>query len=135
MKTKRNLLASLLIAALLLTATGIAQEKEKKSYDMAEITFMLPKIGMEKAFVKAVTAHNNLYHKEGPYQAHLDNVLTGKEAGWFVWIMGPCTFTDLDSRPGEGAHTAHWDKIFRLLFINMEEQNIGNLTKNFLMEE
>lgn len=110
MKTKKNLLASMLITALLLTSIGVAQEKEDKSYGMAEITFMLPKIGMENAFVKAVAAHNNLYHKEGPYHAYLDNVLTSKEAGWYVWIMGPCTFTDLDSRPGEGAHTDHWNK-------------------------
>lgn len=110
MKTKKILLTSMLITALLLTSIGIAQEKDEKSYGMAEISFMLPKIGMEKAFVKAVTAHNNLYHKEGPYQAHLDYILTGKETGWYVWIMGPCTFTDLDGRPGKGAHADHWDQ-------------------------
>ncbi len=108
MKTKKNLLASMMIAALLLTSIGIDKEKDEKTYGMAEITYMLPKIGMEKAFVKNVTAHNDLYHKEGPHHAYIDNILTGKETGWYVWIMGPCTFTDLDSRPGEGAHSDHW---------------------------
>ena len=108
MKTKRNLLASMLIAALLLTSTGIAQEKEEKTYGMAEITYMLPKIGSEKAFVSSVKAHNEKYHNDGPHRAYLDNVLTGDESGWYVWVMGPCTFTDLDSRPGKGAHADDW---------------------------
>ena len=110
MKTSKLLLTSMLIVALLLTTNGIAQETDEKTYGMAEITYMLPKIGMEKAFVQNVNAHNDKYHKEGPHHAYLDNVLTGKEAGWYVWIMGPCTFTDLDSRPEGGAHDADWTK-------------------------
>lgn len=108
MKTRRKWFAIMLISALLLTSIGIAQEKEKKSYAMVEITYMMPKIGMEKAFVNSVKEHNNLYHKEGPFQAHLDNILTSNEAGWYVWIMGPCMFTDLDNRPDDDAHTDHW---------------------------
>ena len=100
----------MLVMALFLTSNGIAQEAAKKTYGMAELSFMLPKVGMEKAFVNSVKAHNDKYHKEGPNKAYIDNVLTGGEAGWFVWIMGPCTFTDLDSRPGEGAHADDWTK-------------------------
>ena len=110
MKTKRNLLASMLIAALFLTSTGIAQEKEKKTYGMAEITYMLPKIGSEKAFVDGVKSHNESFHKDGPNKAYIDNILTGDESGWYVWIMGPCTFSDLDNRPTDAAHTNDWDK-------------------------
>ncbi len=108
MRTSKNLLAAILIVALLLTTNGIAQEKEKETYGMAEITYMLPKIGKEKAFVKSVNAHNDKYHAEAPHASYLDNILTGKEAGWYVWIMGPCTFTDLDSRPEGGAHDDDW---------------------------
>lgn len=108
MKTKNKLLSSLLIIAMLITSIGIAQEKEKKKYGMVEIVYILPKIGMEKAFVNAVTEHNNMYHKEGPYKGHMDLILTGDDAGWYVWAMGPCMFSDLDNRPGEGAHTEHW---------------------------
>lgn len=110
MKTSKLLLTSMLIVALLLTTNGIAQETDEKTYGMAEITYMLPKIGSEKAFVQNVNAHNDTYHKEGPNHAYLDNVLTGKESGWYVWIMGPCTFTDLDSRPEGGAHDDDWTK-------------------------
>jgi hypothetical protein len=110
MRTPKILLSAILMVALLFTTNGIAQEKEKESYAMAEITYMLPKIGSEQDFVKGVAAHNDKYHAEAPHTAYLDNILTGKDAGWYVWIMAPCTFSDLDSKPGLGAHSDHWNK-------------------------
>jgi len=110
MKTKKKLWVSALISALFLTSIGYSQETANKSYTMVELSYMLPKIGMETAFVKAIKEHNNLYHKEGAYAAHLDYITTGKEAGWYVWGMGSTTFTDLDKRPGKGAHADDWDK-------------------------
>ena len=108
MKTKNYVLASILLVSVLFSTTIMAQEK----YDMVELTFILPKIGMEKAFESAIKEHNNLYHKEGAFKGHLDYILTGKQAGWYVWLMGPCTFTDLDKRPLNDAHDKHWaDKI------------------------
>lgn len=109
MKPKTNLIVTLVFALMLTTFTANAQE-EKEPYRMVEITYMLPKIGMEKAFEGAVKAHNEKYHKEGVFKASLDLILTGKESGWYVWIMGPCTFTDLDARPDNAAHTNDWDK-------------------------
>ena len=100
----------MLIGALLVTSFGIAQEKEKKSYSMVDLEYMMPKIGMEKAFVKAINEHNHLYHKEGPYEANLDKIITGEESGWYVWYMGPNMYSDLDNSPGEGAHADHWTK-------------------------
>jgi len=109
MKTKLNLVFALLLSAVLSITTLNAQEA-KTDYGMAEVTYMMPKTGMEKAFEDAVKAHNEKYHKEGPYKANLDYILTGKETGWYVWVMGPCTFTDLDSRPNDDAHRMDWDK-------------------------
>ena len=108
MKNNKILMTSLLIVTLLMTSISISQEK--KTYQMVNLQYIMPKVGMEKAFVKAVTDHNNLYHKEGPYQASLDNILTGEEAGWYVWLMGPNTFSDIDGSPGEGPHADHWAK-------------------------
>lgn len=108
MRTKKSLLTSMLMLALLLSYAGFAQEEEKESYGMAQIIYIDAKVGMEEAFVSAVKVHNAMYHKEGPYSAGLDVILSGNEAGWFVWYMGPCTFTDLDSAPGPGAHADHW---------------------------
>lgn len=108
MRTKKSLLSSVLALALLFSYAGFAQDKEDESYGMAEIIYIDAKVGMEDAFVSAVKIHNAMYHKEGPYAAGLDVILSGNEAGWFVWYMGPCTFTDLDNAPGPGAHADHW---------------------------
>lgn len=107
MKTKNYVFASILLVSLLFSTSNIAQEKE--TYGMAELSFMMPKVGMETAFENAVKEHNNMYHKDGPYKASLDKIITGKQAGWYAWLMGPCTFTDLDKRPVSAAHDKHWD--------------------------
>lgn len=108
MKTKFYLLASMIVGSLLFAPEIIAQEK----YQMVELTFIMPKIGSEKTFETAIKEHNDMYHKEVPYKASLDYILTGKQAGWYVWLMGPCTFTDLDGRPEDDAHRKHWtDKV------------------------
>ena len=110
MKTKATLLSLLFLSVALLSSSTTFAQDEKESYSMVEITFMLPKIGMEKNFENSVKEHNAKYHKDGPFRASLDYILTGKEAGWYVWIMGPCTFSNLDNRPEDDAHRAHWDK-------------------------
>lgn len=109
MKAQKSYVAILVFAIMLTTSVVTAQE-EKESYGMAEITYMLPKIGMEKAFEEGVKVHNEKYHKDGPFKASLDYIMTGKSTGWYVWVMGPCTFSDLDNRPDDDAHKAHWDK-------------------------
>ena len=108
MKTSKFWLSMIIIGALLITTTGISQEK--KSYVMVELSYMLPKIGMEKAFIKAVKEHNEKFHAQDPYAAHLDRIATGSDSGWFVCIMGPTMFSQLDARPSKGTHEDHWDK-------------------------
>lgn len=108
MKAKNYFIVALLCVGLLLTSTVQAQEEKK--YQMVEVTFMLPKVGMEKAFEKGVKSHNEAYHKDGNFKAHVDYIMTGKKTGWYAWIMGPCTFTDLDSRPKDDAHDKDWDQ-------------------------
>lgn len=106
MKTKNYFIVALLCVGLLLSSTVQAQEEKKNQ--LVEVTFMLPKVGMEKAFEKGVKSHNETYHKEGANQAHVDYIMTGKQTGWYAWIMGPCTFTDLDNRPLSEAHDKDW---------------------------
>jgi len=107
MKTTSIFLTMLLCIVMLTTSEVKAQEE---TYGMAEITYMLPKIGMEKSFEDAVKMHNEKFHNQDPFKGSLDYILTGKEAGWYVWIMGPCTFSDLDNRPENEAHTNDWTK-------------------------
>ncbi len=72
-------------------------QAQNTDYSMARITFVKAKIGMEKDFTEAVASFNEKFHSEAPFTARLDRIATGSQAGWFVWIMGPLTFTDLDS--------------------------------------
>ncbi len=88
----------------------ILTAQEEAKYRMVELSYMKAKIGMEDKFEEAVKKHNEKYHKEGMYGSALYSIVTGEDAGWFVWTMGPMTFTDLDSRPGKGDHADDWQK-------------------------
>lgn len=109
MKTNKNLLPTMLIIALLFSYAGFAQDEEKETYGMAEVIYIDAKVGMEASFESAVKAHNAKYHS-GVYAAGLDQIMSGGESGWYVWYMGPCTFTDLDNAPSDGAHADDWNK-------------------------
>ncbi len=110
MRTKKSLLTTVLAIAVLFSYAGFAQEEENESYGMALIIYMKAKIGKEKQFVKGVKEHNAMYHKDEPYKGYLDLIMSGNDTGWYVWSMGPCTFTDLDNAPGgNDAHDNDWD--------------------------
>lgn len=104
MKTKMLKLAGLLA---LLICFAPMLEAQNTDYSMARITFVKAKVGMEGDFVDAVAEFNKKFHSEAPFTARLDRIATGSEAGWFVWIMGPLTFTDLDSWDTGGERAAY----------------------------
>lgn len=85
--------------------------QESPSYRMVELVYIKVKSGMNAKFEAGIKAHNDKYHQEGKYESSLYSIATGNEAGWYVWTMGPGTFTDLDNRPGEGAHEDDWNKL------------------------
>lgn len=103
MKKQIAALSVLLLSAFIL----IAQDK----YTMFETVYLTPKDGKGKEMVKAIHAHNKQFHAEGAHQAYLQAVITGEHMGDFVWVMGPCTFTDLDSRPEGDAHDNDWNDV------------------------
>lgn len=107
MKIKKTVFPTVFIIALFISFLSFSQEDE--SYGLAEIAYMYPKVGMETDFENAVKEHNATYH-EGVYKAGMDYIMSGEETGWYVWYMGPCTFTDLDNAPGKGAHGDDWNK-------------------------
>jgi hypothetical protein len=103
MRTLRHLLLGIFCLPLIMMA-------QSEAYRMVELSYMKAKPGMYSKFEAAVKAHNEKYHKEGKYGSALYSIVTGNEAGWYVWTMGPCTFTDLDGRPAAGAHEDDWNK-------------------------
>ena len=52
--------------------------------------------------------HNMKFHNEGTYNASVFTISTGPNAGNMIWMMGPLTFKDLDSRPSSDAHDQDW---------------------------
>jgi len=108
MKKLKNFAIIILVLVLFMNVNALAQDSKK--YAMFETSYMMPKMGMEKEFIAAVKSHNMKFHKDGPYQAKLWNCVTGHHAGWYMWDMGPVTFTELDSRPNKGMHDKDWNK-------------------------
>lgn len=101
----------LLLFALLLPIMMMAQE-EKESYSMWETIYLTPNTANLKALGLAMANHNKTYHKDGPHRASVYNVSTGPNTGKMVWLMGPLTYADLDTRPSEGGHDEDWrDKV------------------------
>ena len=95
------------LMALGMTLPLSAQTDSMPAYAMVEHVYISVKPGAQAAFEKAVKAHNANHHK-GAHGAQLWNISTGKGAGTYVWSMGPCTWTDLDSRPSDDAHDTDW---------------------------
>jgi hypothetical protein len=89
----------------LLITFGFSQEKK---YEMYEMMYMKPKNDKLKELNAAMANHNKKYHNTGPYAAHVWMAETGPHTGEWVWVMGPCTFTELDSRPETKEHTEDW---------------------------
>lgn len=92
---------------------SFAQAKtDMPAYQMFNNMLVKPKRGMEKKFEDGVKAHNAMFHSSGPNRATLSQITEGfKSDGWYVWSMGPMTFTDMDHAPGGDAkHDADWDK-------------------------
>jgi len=90
-----------------LLSSSIAYSQDNAKNEMVETIYIMPVKGKEKEFEKAVKLHNDTFHSTAPHQAGMNLILTGPETGWYVWYMGPTTFTDLDSRP-VGEHDGDW---------------------------
>jgi hypothetical protein len=84
--------------------SGFAQDTDYKMYEMIYIT---PKYDKVKELGEAMARHNKEFHK-GKYKANIWMAQTGPHTGEWVWVMGPATFTELDSRPETKEHTEDW---------------------------
>jgi hypothetical protein len=85
------------------------EENPANLYETMNITV---KKGQEDAFEAAVKAHNASFHKaDGEYSARLFYNINGPSGGQYTWVMGPTSYTAMDTRPGEGAHDEDWKKV------------------------
>lgn len=98
--------SGMLLTFLFIAALCYSQEK----YIMLETMHITPKTGKSEDLKKGLNEHNTKWHAEGAYKVKMWEVIFGKHEGDFLWVMGPCTFTDLDTRPDDDAHNQDWEK-------------------------
>jgi hypothetical protein len=92
--------------AILLSATfADAQDTDNK---IIESMYLKPKTDKLKTLMESLSAHNKKFHASGPYKANVWMANTGSHSGDLAWVMGPCTFTDLDNRPDSDEHQEDW---------------------------
>ncbi len=85
-----------------------------QDYALYEAHYLRPLPGKTSAVSDLIGEHNKSFHSGGPYNNNVFSVSTGPRAGDFLFAMGPCTLTDLDSRPSGEEHDSHWAKIQEL---------------------
>jgi hypothetical protein len=96
----------LLFLLLFVPLLGFCQTPEYLMFEISTI-----KISPDKAaqVESAMGAHNKKYHASGPYGARVYTVASGPNSGDYKWVMGPGTWTGLDSRPDDAVHNMDWD--------------------------
>ena len=98
---------SILITCLVASPTTLAQQEDEKD-PMWETIILTPDLTKLKILGENLRKHNQKYHKTAPYQATVYNIVSGPDTGKLVWLMGPVTFPQLDSRPAQGGHDEDW---------------------------
>ena len=95
---------SLTIIAMALSGLTIAQSQNV----IYETLYLTPKTESLQEMGEKMKVHNEKYHATPPYNASVWRVVSGERSGDMLWIMGPFTFADLDSRPSDGGHDDDW---------------------------
>lgn len=107
---KNFLLAIFLIAMPFLSFSQEEQQEDKAPPPVMELITLFPKSDAGDALKESMKAHNDMYHKEGPFQARVYSPFTGDRIGQLFWVMGPTSWTAMENRPSEGGHDEDWAK-------------------------
>ncbi|MCF7560480.1 hypothetical protein L3X39_07510 [Sabulilitoribacter multivorans] len=105
---KKLIFSQLLALVFLCANTNLNAQDDSKSYVMLESIMLTPDYTKLAVLGENMRKHNAKYHKDGPYKAAVYNISTGPNTGKIVWMMGPVTYTHLDSRPSAGGHDEDW---------------------------
>jgi hypothetical protein len=99
---------TILFAVLLMTATLTIGQTD---YKMWEVTYLKPTAENYNLLTTNLAAHIKKYHNSGPRKVSVWYNYTGSHVGELAWVMGPFTFTDLDTPfADEKAHEEDWAK-------------------------
>lgn len=94
----------LLIAIFGLAIFGWSQS----DYTMYKTVYIQPEYEEMEAFGEALAGHNKKYHSEGSGSAWVWSVMSGPNTGKIIYVVGPTTFTQMDSWDMSDEHGQHW---------------------------
>ncbi|MCL6265497.1 hypothetical protein [Flagellimonas myxillae] len=99
----------LFLVALLIPLMISAQEVQE--YGMFTNLMLTAHPEKISEFEAGLAAHNKKFHSEGPFQANVFFVMSGKNFGKYIWSMGPNPWSAMDNAPqGENGHNDDWNK-------------------------
>jgi hypothetical protein len=104
-------------------AAPVVAQNDSKSYRMYDVVYIKPKYDKLEELGLVMAKHNRDFHSTAPYRASIWSVSGGDHTGWWAWVMGPLTFTDLDTRPGDKAHNDDWQREVMPLIDDIDEAN------------
>lgn len=96
-----------LLAGFLCAAVIAFGQNDEKIY---EIMYLKPTAGKWSELTKGMGDHNKKYHASGPFKVTVWSNYTGSHVNDIAWVMGPFTYTDLDSRPESKDHDNDWEE-------------------------
>lgn len=98
----------LLYTLMLLPFLVVAQNAQEGL--IIENVMFAPIPGKTAQFEAGIAAHNKKFHADGPYGVRIYTILNGKNAGKYMNIMGPLSWSAMDNRPSSKAHTDDMNK-------------------------
>ncbi|MGB5320516.1 hypothetical protein [Eudoraea sp.] len=95
---------------LLLLLPVICLSQESAEYMVMENAMITPHPQKVSEFEAGVAAHNKKYHAEGAFGSRIYWISSGKNAGKYMWVMGPLPWSAMDDRPAQAGHDEDWNK-------------------------
>ncbi len=97
----------ILIIGLMAFAISVIAQTD---YLQWEVMNMTPKADKVDLFKKGLGAHTKKYHATAPFKVTINSISAGPSSGQYTWIMGPCTWTQLDGVNTKGEHDMDFEK-------------------------
>jgi hypothetical protein len=95
-----------LFIAIFFTSYLVAEEA--KSYTQYDTFRFTVDNKSTKEFTKNMRSHINNYHAKGTLITKIYNVNYGANTNELIWVMGPISYAEFDSRPDDKKHDDDW---------------------------
>ena len=93
----------------LLFIPGLLLAQESTGYTVIENVMLTVDPEDVSKFEAGMAAHNKKFHADDTYGARVYWISNGKNAGKYVWNMGPIPWAAFDNRPAAEGHDEDWN--------------------------